>query len=421
MISITVPEFVRQVADDYKSTQNMNFCCLSTYFATFLFGLENLSAASRSFPWTPSVTTLSKYLNKFSTNRFMRRLRAKILRKIKEEKINIEDCCYVLDDTLVEKFGKKVFRIGSWGKHGSGMMRGQRIMVLTMVIKSKGIAIPLAFDICPKKNDPEYSSSLNISLELIDLISSSGFPLLPLVCDSWFDSVSFMKELGKRGIKFVIERKSNRKIKRNIAPRCRWYKWTDLFGKKIRYSVKLYKTENSKRSYKTKYIAEDYVFLRGYNSRLKAAVVYNKPYGKNYFGIYVTNDTQMSCSEIWRYSRSRWCIEVLFRVLKQNLSFSKLPTTGRKASYATICIPFAIYVKILFSKSKWSKRNNVTLDSIIKELKESAFEKSIENLTKKKRSRKILILKVRREVSRNNKKPINPTANQFKEWCSYAA
>ena len=144
-----------------------------------------------------------------------------------------------------------------------------------------------------------------------------------------------------------------------------------MFGKKIRYSVKLYKTENSKRSYKTKYIAEDYVFLRGYNSRLKAAVVYNKPYGKNYFGIYVTNDTQMSCSEIWRYSRSRWCIEVLFRVLKQNLSFSKLPTTGRKASYATICIPFAIYVKILFSKSKWSKRNNVTLYSIIKELKET--------------------------------------------------
>ena len=421
MISITVPEFVRQVADDYKSTQEMDFGTLSAYFSMCLFGYENICEGVRAFPWSPSVSTINKYLQKFSTNRFMRRLRAKILRKIQEGKIDKDDCCYVIDDTIVEKYGAKVFRIGTWGKHGSGMMRGQRIMTLVMVIRSKGIAIPLAFEICPKKDDKEYLSGIDISLELIDLIYASKFPNLPVVFDSWFDSANLMTELSKRKITFIIECKSNRKIKKNISPYARWYDWKSYFQKKIRFSVKLRKTQNSKRSYKTKYIAEDYIFLRKYNSRLKAAVVYNKPYGKNYFGIYVTNDQKMSCSEIWGFSRSRWHIEEFFRCIKKNLAFSKLPTTNKKASYASICIPFGIYVKIILSKEHWTDRISVTLDSIIKEIKEFSFEKSLNDITKNKKSKKILTLKIRREASRNNKKPVNPTAKQFNDWIAQAA
>lgn len=421
MISITVPEFVRQVADEYKSTQEMNFGCLSAYFSMCLFGMETLCDTARAFPWTPSVSTLNKYLQKFSTNRFMRRLRAKILRKIKEGKIDVEDCCYAIDDTIVEKYGAKVFRIGTWGKHGSGMIRGQRIMTLVLVVRSKGIAIPLGFEICPKKDDTEYRSGLDISLELIDLILANGFPRLPVVLDSWFDSADFMTKLSQRKMTFVIECKSNRKIKKNISPRARWYDWKSFFHKKMRYSVKLNKTENSKRSYKTKYIAEDYIFLRKYNSRLKAAVVYNKPYGKNFFGIYVTNDQKMRCSDIWGLARSRWRIEEFFRSIKQNLAFLKLPTTNKAAAYASICIPFGIYVKIILSKQGFSERINVTIDSIIKEIKETVFEKSIHDMTNNKRNKKILILKTRRAASRNNKKPINPTANQFNEWLVQAA
>jgi hypothetical protein len=175
MVSFTVPEFVRQVSDEYKSTQDMDFGALSAYFALFLFGLETFCDAARAFPWSPSVSTLSKHLSKFSTNRFMRRMRSKILKKIKEGKIDVEDCCYVIDDTIVEKYGKKVFRVGSFGRHGGGMIRGQRIMTLALVIRSKGIAIPVAFEICPKKDDEEYRSGLDISVDLLDLIFESNF------------------------------------------------------------------------------------------------------------------------------------------------------------------------------------------------------------------------------------------------------
>ena len=58
---------------------------------------------------------------------------------------------------------------------------------------------------------------------------------------------------------------------------------------------------------------------------------------------------------------------------------------------------------------------------IIKEIKETVFEKAINDMTNNKRNKKILILKTRRTASRNNKKPINPTANQFNEWFVQAA
>lgn len=63
------------------------------------------------------------------------------------------------------------------------MMRGQRIMTLVLVIRSKGIAIPLAFEICPKKDNKEYLSGIDIFLELIDLIFANKFPNLPVVFD----------------------------------------------------------------------------------------------------------------------------------------------------------------------------------------------------------------------------------------------
>ena len=57
----------------------------------------------------------------------------------------------------------------------------------------------------------------------------------------------------------------------------------------------------------------------------------------------------------------------------------------------------------------------------MKEIKETTFEKAIKDMTDNKLNKKILTLKIRREAARNNKKPINPTVNQFNEWISQAA
>ena len=105
-----------------------------------------------------------------------------------------------------------------------------------------------------------------------------------------------------------------------------------------------------------------------------------------------------------------------FRCIKQNLAFLKLPTTNKAAAYASICIPLGIYVKIILSRTSWSDRINVTLDSIMKEIKETTFEKAIKDMTDNKLNKKILTLKIRREAARNNKKPINPMYWLLGNW-----
>lgn len=158
MLSITVPSEIRKVADRFKSTVDMPFGSLCAFFAMHLFGCSTLCDAARHIAWSPSVSCLDSALHKFSCNRFMRRVRGGILKKLKD-RLNAEDFCFAVDDTVVERFGKKIFRIGTWGKHGNGqMVRGQRIMVLALIDRVRGVAIPLAFEVCPRKNDAEYKT-----------------------------------------------------------------------------------------------------------------------------------------------------------------------------------------------------------------------------------------------------------------------
>ncbi|WGL59780.1 hypothetical protein QEJ31_14710 [Pigmentibacter sp. JX0631] len=79
-----------------------------------LFGLKSLSATARELGWSQSVSTMQNGVQRFSSNRFMRRLRFSILNKIKKD-INEEDYCYVIDDTSNIKTGKKIHGIGNWG------------------------------------------------------------------------------------------------------------------------------------------------------------------------------------------------------------------------------------------------------------------------------------------------------------------
>lgn len=86
MISTTVPCVIRKVADRVKdvfSDKKLNYNALCVLFCMFLFGTENLSDAVRVFGWSQSVSTLQKNVHRFNQNRFMRRLRASVLKDIK--------------------------------------------------------------------------------------------------------------------------------------------------------------------------------------------------------------------------------------------------------------------------------------------------------------------------------------------------
>ena len=92
MISCTVPAGIRKVADRFKDIGDDRFLNYSNQCAImclFLFGLTSLSDVARDCPWSHSVSDLSRAVQGFSGNRYMRRLRSSILRRYKGKSIQM--------------------------------------------------------------------------------------------------------------------------------------------------------------------------------------------------------------------------------------------------------------------------------------------------------------------------------------------
>lgn len=414
MMSIVVPPQIRKIADRFKSTQDIGFGSLCALFALHLFGCRSLSEAARNLSWSPSVSSLQRAVSKFSGNRFMRRMRKSILNRLALD-LDPSNFCFAIDDVPVEHFGKNIHRIGSWKCHGGGLMRGQRILVLALIDRRRGVALPLAFEVLTNTKVPDHRKATDIAVDLVKQILCENFPQLPFVFDSWFDSVRLMNELSDLGVTFLIEAKSTRKVKRCAAPGAKWRTWKDLLHGRIKRGVKLKATENSKTSRETRYVAEGRVFIKGRDSMLKAAAMYNKPTDGKFFAVYITNNLDMSGAEMWSLSRARWHIEEAFRILKQDFSFGKLPCQGTGGTEVAVCIPFALLVSFQLERSEWTQRKT-TVGSSVKEVRERSLQQVLTEIEKGTKRFSLLQLKCRRKIERNTKKPVNPTADEIMAW-----
>ena len=413
MISFSAPHGIRKVADRFKGVFSCNYNCLCALFALYFFDLKSFCDAARQFGWSQSVSSLHKAAHKFSENRFMRRARASVLKKLKKS-LNSDDFCYAIDDTANPKYGKKIFATGNWGMHGGGMYHGQRIMVLVLVNKKSGYAIPLHYSFCFKKDDSDYKSGHELVIELLKDIVKDGFPKLPVAMDSWFDSYKLMNALDKIEFTFCIQSKNNRNVKINPSPYAKWFSWKNLFKKISKTAVKLVRTAHQKKRKKTKYLSEHLVYIKNRSAPLKAVALYNHKGDEKHFAIYVTNSLKMEAWYLYELSRKRWLQEELFRNLKQNFSFGRLACTGKEGADLSVCLPFALIISLQLFPHEWSQENvsSLTIGTRIEKIKAENFQKSLHLLIQNPQHPLISVLKSRQHLSRIHKKPVNSTADE---------
>ena len=414
MINFRVSSGIRKLTARFKDLGQgrllsfSNFCAL---FTLFLFGFDDLSKTVRGCPWTHSVSDLSRAIQGFDGNRFMRRLRKSILRKYKGQRLNPDDFCYAIDDTDNPKYGKGIFRHGRW-KGSKGKYLGQKVLVIALIDIKRGIAIPLSYDIVAKKDDPDYKSGLDLGIENLKKILECGFPKIPVVGDSWFDSVSFFKDLKNLGLHYAGEIKSNRRVRNNPGINVKWKKLPQLFRKMKRsYVLANPFKEKSKR----KWFAESTLFIKNYSSPLKGVAVYNRKNGIDAFAYYVSTDLTMTGEKLWKYSRARWKIECLFRDLKQNLSFGRLPCAGEKAADLAICMPFSIYISLRLDEVNfWGLDSRESIGKMVLKIRENELNRSIEVMLSGSDLNLIEKAKARRQLKKINQKPVNTTAEKNK-------
>ena len=387
MLSCTVPTGIRKVADRYKSLfagSETNYAALCAFFALHLYGCKGLSELARTCPWSPSVSALSSAVKGWNANRFMRRLRANVLRRF-EGKFNPTDFCYAVDDTANPKYGKWTARCGNW--HSSaGPFHGQKVLAIVLVDRRHGVAIPIHYAFGRKDTDADYKSMPDLALELLADCRAMGFPPLPVTSDSWFDSAPFMRQLEALGLSYDGEIKSRRLVRSNPGPNVKRCNLAAFFKGQPRYSVpaKPYGERGRKRkrrgAKKRKWISETTALINGVKHPVKLIAVYNHRLDKDAFAYYISTNRSLSGAELWALARSRWAIEVLFRDMKQNLSFGRLPCTGEEAADLAVCVPFALIVSLRLDDPEiWqlSDAGNDSIGTKIGRIREQSLNKAL--------------------------------------------
>ena len=413
MPSIIIPAAIRKVADRYKSCCGMPYGVLSTMLYSAASGASCLSDVVKDTGWSPSISALSRGIALFDGQAVLKRQRKSLLKRLKG-KLTSDKFCFAVDDTTVERFGDEIYGIGYQRRHGkSGAMRGQRIMVLVLVDMERGIAYPLSFSMCFNVGTEEHVSGHNLCFSLVKAVIDEGFPRLITVADSWFDSFDLLKKFDANELTLVVEAKSNRRVKWTASSKEPWKSWKELLGKQIRVGVKIPKSQRATRAKTTKYVATRRARIKGRSGQVIACAVYNRSSDSDFFAVYHSNDLSLSGADLWVYSRARWRIEEMFRILKQNLGFLSLPLRGKQGCFANICMSFLVLCSIYIEPELWNGNEKYSVGRTLGIFKETELNILLNEMCSGSKRISICYLRARRRLHENQNKPVNLTADEI--------
>jgi hypothetical protein len=405
MLVFFVPPTIREVYFLFKDLfeeQGFSYLTACSYLVFFLFGFTNFSDFARCCPWCPSVSSLGRLASAFEPNRFMRRNRQRLLKKMAT--CGHCDFCFAVDDTANPKYGSRVFASSPFGS-SSGPFFGQKILVLVVVDLRTRQAYPISYVFLSGKKDPNHVPAPTRAVELIANAIGDGFPPLPVTADSWFGSKEFIQAVYNLGCDFAGELKMNRKASTSTEKECAVQNIVKWFSELKRH--RLPKSRHQKRKEKRgKAFSEKLLYITGLNQKLKIIAVYNRINGATPFAIYATTDLSMTGAKLWKLSRARWSIECLFRNLKQSLGFGGLTAGGEGGAHLAVCLPLILATSIRLDASEiWDSAGDETLGTIVKKQREASLAKAIDLAIHNHKSPRLQRLQARRKNP--NQKPTN--------------
>lgn len=412
MISINISKGARTVADRLNDlSDEINYRAISSLICLFLFNCRSLCDLVRRFPFSVSVSSLSNAAKSFPYNRLRKRLLRSILRKY-GGKIDPENFAFVIDDTGNPKSGFKIFRNGMWGG-SQGTYKGQKIMLLALVDLRSHIAVPLAYEILPKRKDNTEPTAIDQAVTLLKSVLDAGYPNLDVIADSWFDSVALMEKVNTLGCNFICEIKSNRKVKNNPGVNVKAKSLPDIFKnvKRLRTVTSWDSLAIQKRKKRGKSIAELHLKLSNKKVAVKCIAAYNRRNNTKAFAYYVSTDQAMSRARIWMLSRARWSIECIFRTVKQCLSFGRLSCGGENAAHLAVGMPFYLYALLRLEPPEfWGLTEIEPPDRMLSKIAEQSLHKSMDIMLGNPEHPRLKILRTRRNINNVSRKPTSRPA-----------
>lgn len=251
--------------------------------------------------------TLNYTLNeaKFDKEKLEKRYLKKIKHTAEDSAIYL-----IIDDTLVERDGKKIERVQKHFNHNSNnYLNGHQFF--TAILCTKTLQLPIFPELYSKETD----SKIEMAKLLVDKIDNYGIKINTVLFDSWYSDKELIKKCRAIGSRVVCSIKSNRNIfidKSNRARKISFINQRLLFQKlkKCFVNDKVYQVfERKARLNKIpsiKFIISQEIV----NEKVKGQVQ-----------LISTNEDD-SIEKIISTYKLRWKIETYHRDIKQNLGFA---------------------------------------------------------------------------------------------------
>lgn len=224
--------------------------------------------------------------------------------------LNPDKGVMVIDDTILEKFGKHINEVGTFYDHAEGRyVLGHTIVTSHYVTPRTCFPIGWRLYLKRDKRDKTFKNKLKLAQELIEQAVLMDLPFKSVVFDAWYLAKDVVTFIESQGLHWVGAAKSNRLIFVG-GQRMR----LDAFGQSLNRSD-FKKIDINETTF--------YCFSKTVRmsklGKVRLLIVHQEEDLSDEPKYLVTDNLRWEARRILRMYQSRWQIETFYRDAKQNL------------------------------------------------------------------------------------------------------
>jgi SRSO17 transposase len=288
---------------------------------------------------------------------------------------------YVVDDTVAQRFGKKMPGISSHFDHTSGRhIMGQQVLTLGLscaegfvpldselfISQTKAIELHEPFEdgrsiVAKRYRTAQQCTKPEMVSAMVKRALNAGIMADYLLADAWFGTKAMIRLTQETALVPVLRMKKNnmkyrlsefvrgKTVSRELAiqalyQHCVRRAWQPIRGQK--YQARIVNVELNLAESKDleQWVKVRLLFVRGNAGESQTTA------GKHDWAVFLTTDTNLSSAEILELYSLRWAIEVYFKEAKQHLGFLKEQSNHYAAYIASIHLTAIRFCLLVIAK-----------------------------------------------------------------------
>jgi SRSO17 transposase len=288
---------------------------------------------------------------------------------------------YVVDDTVAQRFGKKMPGISSHFDHTTGRhMMGQQVLTLGLscaegfvpldselfISQTKAIELHEPFEdgrsiVAKRYRTAQQCTKPEMVSAMVKRALNAGIMADYLLADAWFGTKAMIRLTQETALVPVLRMKKNnmkyrlsefvrgKTVSRELAiqalyQHCVRRAWQPIRGQK--YQARIVNVELNLAESKDleQWVKVRLLFVRGNAGESQTTA------GKHDWAVFLTTDTNVSSAEILELYSLRWAIEVYFKEAKQHLGFLKEQSNHYAAYIASIHLTAIRFCLLVIAK-----------------------------------------------------------------------